>query len=196
MELGKSRKKGKLIIFSAPSGSGKTTLVHYVMEHLPNLSFSVSATSRPPRPGEKDGVDYYFLSVDEFKQKIKENAFVEWEEVYENQFYGTLRSEVEKIRQQGNSVVFDVDVKGGISIKKIYGDEALSLFVKPPSLSVLEERLRLRSTESEESLRKRLDRAAYELTFEPRFDKVVVNDNLEKARKEALEMVRRFIEKD
>ncbi len=189
-----SRKKGKLIVFSAPSGSGKTTLVHYVMARVPRLSFSVSATSRPPRPGEKEGVDYYFLSVEAFKQKIKENAFVEWEEVYENQFYGTLRSEVEKIRARGDSVVFDVDVKGGLSIKKIYGSEALAIFVKPPSLQVLEERLRKRSTENEASLRKRLDRAAFELTFEPQFDKVVVNDKLEKAQKDALSIVRNFLE--
>ena len=189
-----SRKKGKLIVFSAPSGSGKTTLVHYVMARVPRLSFSVSATSRPPRPGEKEGVDYYFLSVEAFKQKIKENAFVEWEEVYENQFYGTLRSEVEKIRARGDSVVFDVDVKGGLSIKKIYGSEALAIFVKPPSLQVLEEHLRKRSTENEASLRKRLDRAAFELTFEPQFDKVVVNDKLEKAQKDALSIVRNFLE--
>ncbi len=189
-------KNGKLIIFSAPSGSGKTTLVHYIMAHLPRLSFSVSATSRLPRPGEKNGVDYYFISTDEFKQKIKEDAFVEWQEVYENQFYGTLRSEVEKIRARSDSVAFDVDVKGGVNIKKIYGADALALFVKPPSLAVLEERLRHRSTESEESLRKRLDRAAYELSFEKLFDKVLVNDDLEKARKDALETVRDFIDKD
>lgn len=196
MTLTQNHKKGKLIIFSAPSGSGKTTLVRYIMAHLPRLSFSVSATSRLPRPGEKNGVDYYFISADEFKQKIKEDAFVEWEEVYENQFYGTLRSEVEKIRARGDSVAFDVDVKGGVNIKKIYGADALALFVKPPSLTVLEERLRHRSTESEESLRKRLDRAAYELSFEKLFDKVLVNDDLEKARKDALETVRNFIDKD
>ncbi len=193
-EAGNQKQKGKLIIFSAPSGSGKTTLVHYVMARIPHLAFSVSATSRPPRPGEKDGVDYYFLTVEEFKQKIRENAFVEWEEVYENQFYGTLRSEVEKIRDRGDSVVFDVDVKGGISIKKLYGSLALSIFVKPPSLQVLEERLRHRSTEDEKSIRKRLKRAAFELTFEGHFDKVVVNDELEKAQKAALEMVREFVE--
>jgi guanylate kinase len=187
-------KKGKLVIFSAPSGAGKTTMVHFIMSQLPYLSFSVSATSRPPRPGEKDGVDYYFLTVEEFKKKIKENAFVEWEEVYENQFYGTLRSEVEKIRHRGNSVVFDVDVKGGINIKKIYGKEALALFIQPPSLEVLEQRLRHRSTEDEESLQKRLKRAAYELTFAPYFDQVIVNDDLDKARMKALEVVRRFIE--
>ena len=196
MALTQYHKKGKLIIFSAPSGSGKTTLVRYIMAHLPRLSFSVSATSRLPRPGEKNGVDYYFISADEFKQKIKEDAFVEWEEVYEDQFYGTLRSEVEKIRARGDSVAFDVDVKGGLNIKKIYGADALALFVKPPSLAVLEERLRHRSTESEESLRKRLDRAAYELSFEKLFDKVLVNDDLEKARKDALETVRDFIDKD
>ena len=136
----------------------------------------------------------YFSQI--IKQKIKEDAFVEWEEVYENQFYGTLRSEVEEIRDRGDSVAFDVDVKGGLNIKKIYGADALALFVKPPSLAVLEERLRHRSTESEESLRKRLDRAAYELTFEKLFDKVLVNDDLGKARKDALETVRKFIDKD
>jgi len=191
-----NRKKGKLVIFSAPSGSGKTTLIRYVTAHLPGLSFSVSATSRLPRPGEKDGLDYHFISVKEFRQKIKENAFVEWEEVYKNQFYGSLRSEVEKIRERGDSVAFDVDVKGGLSIKKLYGDEALAVFVRPPSIAVLEARLRHRSTESEESIRQRLDRAAYELTFEKYFDKVLVNDNLEKSRREALKIVRDFIEKD
>jgi len=196
MDLIPSQKKGKLIIFSAPSGSGKTTLVHYVMEQIPHLTFSVSATSRSPRPGEKDGVDYYFMSVDDFKQKIKENAFVEWEEVYENQFYGTLRSEVEQIRQKGDSVIFDVDVKGGLNIKKLYGEKALAVFVKPPSLAVLEERLRHRSTESGENLHKRLERAAYELTFEDRFDKVLVNDDLKKSRQEAVEIVRNFISRN
>lgn len=196
MDLIPSQKKGKLIIFSAPSGSGKTTLVHYVMEQIPHLTFSVSATSRSPRPGEKDGVDYYFMSVDDFKQKIKENAFVEWEEVYENQFYGTLRSEVEQIRQKGDSVIFDVDVKGGLNIKKLYGERALAVFVKPPSLAVLEERLLHRSTESGENLHKRLERAAYELTFEDRFDKVLVNDDLKKSRQEAVEIVRNFISRN
>jgi guanylate kinase len=186
-------KRGKLIIFSAPSGSGKTTLVHYIMSKVPHVSFSVSATSRPPRPGEKNGVDYYFITVEEFKQKIEEDAFVEWEEVYENQYYGTLKSEVERIRQRGDSVIFDVDVKGGVSIKKMYGDEALSVFVKPPSLKVLEERLRHRSTEDEASIRKRLERAAYELTFEPYFDKTIVNDRLEEARQKALEIVTDFL---
>lgn len=192
----KNQKKGKLIIFSAPSGSGKTTLIRYVIAHLPRLSFSVSATSRLPRTGEKDGLDYHFISVQEFRQKVKENAFVEWEEVYENQFYGSLRDEVEKIRERGDSVAFDVDVKGGINIKKLYGDEALAVFVRPPSIAILEARLRHRSTEGEESIRQRLERAAYELTFEKYFDKVLVNDNLEKSRKEALEIVRDFIEKD
>jgi guanylate kinase len=192
----KNHKNGKLIIFSAPSGSGKTTLLRYVMTHVPQLSFSVSATSRPPRPGEKNGLDYYFISVEEFRQKIKEGAFVEWEEVYENQFYGSLRSEVEKIRERGDSVAFDLDVKGGINIKKRYGDEALAVFVRPPSIAVLDARLRHRSTESVESIRQRLDRAAYELTFEKYFDKVLVNDDLEKSRRDALEVVRDFIEKD
>ncbi len=192
----KNKKKGKLIIFAAPSGTGKTTLLRYVMARLPQLSFSVSATSRPPRAGEKDGIDYYFISCKEFKQKIKEEAFVEWEEVYENQFYGSLRSEVEKIRRRGDSVAFDVDVKGGVKIKQLYGDQALAVFLRPPSIAVLKERLRRRSTESEESIRQRLARATYELTFEKYFDKVLVNDNLENARKEALKIVRDFIERD
>jgi len=196
MSDSKNYKKGKLIIFSAPSGSGKTTLVRYVMAHLPQLSFSVSATSRSPRPGEKNGLDYYFITVQEFKQKIREDAFVEWEEVYENQFYGSLRSEVERIRERGDSVAFDVDVKGGVNIKKLYGDDALAVFVKPPSIAVLEARLHHRLTESEKSLRQRLDKAAFELTFEKYFDKVLVNDDLEKSRKEALQIVHDFIEKD
>ena len=196
MQQAKNHKKGKLVIFSAPSGSGKTTLLRYVMTQLPRLSFSVSATSRPPRPGEKNGYDYYFMSVEAFRQKIEEGAFVEWEEVYDNQFYGSLRSEVEKIRERGDSVAFDVDVKGGVNIKKMYGEEALAVFVRPPSIAVLEERLRHRSTESEESIRQRIERAAYELTFEKYFDKVLVNDKLEKARADALEVVRNFIEKD
>jgi guanylate kinase len=192
----KVNKKGKLLIFSAPSGSGKTTLVHYLIEQIPQLAFSVSATSRPPRPGEENGKDYFFLGIDDFKKKIEENAFVEWEEVYENQFYGSLKSEVERLRNEGQTVVFDVDVKGGLNIKKQFGGEALAVFVKPPSIKVLEERLRARSTEDEASLKKRISRASYELTFEPQFDAVIVNDQLEQAKQQSLRLVRSFLEKD
>ena len=186
-------KKGKLLIFSAPSGSGKTTLVHYLMKQFPELAFSVSATSRPPRPGEQDGKDYFFMTQDEFKQKIANHEFVEWEEVYENQFYGSLKSEVERLRNEGKTVVFDVDVKGGLNIKKQFGDEALAIFVKPPSLEILEKRLRARSTEDEASLKKRISRAGYEMEFEPQFDVVIVNDKLEEAQKQSVKLVRSFL---
>ncbi len=190
-------KKGKLVIFSAPSGSGKTTLVHYIMTQLPNLEFSVSATNREARPGEKDGVDYYYLSTDVFKEKVAGGEFVEWEEVYNNQLYGTLKSEVERIRNRGNSVVFDVDVKGGLSIKRIYGQEALAIFIRPPSIAVLKSRLHHRLTESEESISKRIARASYELEFEEKFDIVLVNDVLEKSKSCSLAVVKEFLnEKD
>lgn len=188
-------KKGKLLIFSAPSGSGKTTLVHYLMKQFPELAFSVSATSRPPRPGEQDGKDYFFMTQDEFKQKIANHEFVEWEEVYENQFYGSLKSEVERLRNEGKTVVFDVDVKGGLNIKKQFGDEALAIFVKPPSLEILEKRLRARSTEDEASLKKRISRAGYEMEFEPKFDVVIVNDKLDEAQKQSVKLVRSFLNK-
>lgn len=190
----KSRnKRGKLLIFSAPSGSGKTTLVHYLMKQFPELAFSVSATSRPPRPGEQDGKDYFFMTVNQFKQKIANQEFVEWEEVYENQFYGSLKSEVERLRNEGKTVVFDVDVKGGLNIKKQFGDEALAIFVKPPSLEVLEKRLRARSTEDEASLKKRISRAGYEMEFEPQFDEVIVNDKLDEAQEQSVKLVRSFL---
>jgi len=188
-----SNKKGKLLIFSAPSGSGKTTLVHYLMKRFSELAFSVSATSRPPRPGEKDGKDYFFMTVNEFKQKIANQEFVEWEEVYENQFYGSLKSEVERLRNEGKTVVFDVDVKGGLNIKKQFGDEALAIFVKPPSLEILEKRLRARSTENEASLKKRISRAGYEMEFEPQFDVVIVNNKLDEAQKQSVKLVRSFL---
>ncbi len=186
------RKKTKLIIFSAPSGAGKTTLVRYLMSKMPNLAFSISATSRKARKNEKDGKDYYFISVDEFKKKICEGAFVEWEEVYENQFYGTLIAEVERLRKLGKSIVFDVDVKGGLNIKRLYGDDALAIFVRPPSLDMLEQRLLMRSTEDGESLRKRLERVEEELLYASKFDVVVVNDNLQKAKKEVEKIARDF----
>ncbi len=190
------RKKTKLIILSAPSGAGKTTLVHHLMKKVPNLAFSISATSRKPRKGEVNGKDYYFISAEEFKKKIREGAFVEWEEVYENQFYGTLIAEVERLRKEGKHVVFDVDVKGGLSIKRLYGNDALAVFIKPPSMQVLEQRLRKRSTEDEESLKKRLARAEEELSFESRFDVTLINDDLEKAKKEIVEVVKQFVEKE
>ncbi len=188
--------KGKLIIFSAPSGAGKTTIVHWLMKQIPELAFSVSATSRPKRKGEKDGVDYHFLSAEEFKRKIRENAFVEWEEVYENQFYGTLISEVERLRKEGKHVVFDVDVKGGMNIKRLYGNDALSIFVQPPSIDELEKRLRARNTDSDESIRKRIKKAGYELQYTKHFDVVIVNDDLEKAEQKTLQIVKKFIEKE
>jgi len=191
--INKGIEKGKLVIFSAPSGSGKTTLVHYIMAQIPELEFSVSATNRKARPGEQDGVDYYFLDTETFKEKIANNEFVEWEEVYKDQYYGTLKSEVERIRKKGHSVIFDVDVKGGLNIKKIYGDEALAVFIRPPSIAVLESRLRHRSTESEESIKKRIDRASYELGFENKFDVVLVNDELEKSKSSSLSIVRNFL---
>ena len=191
--INKEVEKGKLVIFSAPSGSGKTTLVHHIMTQIPELEFSVSATNRKARPGEKDGVDYYFLDTEVFKEKIANDDFVEWEEVYDNQFYGTLKSEIERIREKGHSVIFDVDVKGGLNIKKIYGAEALAVFIRPPSIAVLESRLRHRSTESEESINKRIDRASYELGFENKFDVVLVNDELEMSKSSSLAVVKDFL---
>lgn len=185
--------KGKLIIFSAPSGSGKTTLVHHLLS-IPELqlAFSVSATSRAKRPNEADGKDYYFLSADEFRSRIEKGDFLEWEEVYENQYYGTLRSEIERIHSEGNTVIFDVDVIGGLNIKKQFGDAALAVFVQPPSVKELENRLKRRETESDESLAKRVDKAAEELKFSNQFDVVLVNDNLEVAKSDAEKLVANF----
>lgn len=183
----------KLIIFSAPSGSGKTTLVHHLLAQPElKLAFSVSATSRAKRPNETHGTDYYFLTPAAFKSKIENNEFLEWEEVYENQYYGTLRSEISRLHALGKSVVFDVDVVGGLNIKKQFGTDALAIFVQPPSIQELEKRLRSRSTESEESLQKRVEKAAEELRFAPKFDVVLVNDNLDQAKKEAEQLVANF----
>lgn len=187
-------KKGKLIIFSAPSGAGKTTLVRYLMSQIPNLSFSVSAASRKPRQNELDGKDYYFLNVDDFKKKIDESAFIEWEEVYKDHFYGTLSAEVDRIRNKGLHVIFDVDVKGGVNIKKFFEDEALAIFVRPPSIKELEKRLRDRATDSEKDIQTRIDKAAEELVFEKHFDTILVNDDLNTAKKEVIEVVSKFIE--
>ncbi len=188
-----ARKKGKLLIFSAPSGSGKTTLVRYLMNEVEGLEFSISACSRKPRKGEKNGVDYYFLSADEFREKIEKDEFVEWEEVYEDHFYGTLDSEVERIRNKGNHVVFDVDVKGGLSIKEQFGEEALAIFVKPPSINTLKQRLLKRNSETEKSLQARLKRVGFELGFENKFDVLIINDDLETAKKQAFSIVTEFI---
>jgi len=192
----KMSNQGKLVIFSAPSGAGKTTIVRQLLTEISKLEFSVSVASRPKRPNEIDGKDYYFIPVDEFKQKIKDNEFLEWEEVYENQFYGTLISEVERLRKEGKHVVFDVDVKGGMNIKRLYGNDALSVFVQPPSIEELERRLRARNTDSEESIRKRVKKAGYELQYAKHFDVVIVNDNLEEAQQKTLEVVTQFLGKE
>ncbi|HZJ73584.1 MAG TPA: guanylate kinase [Perlabentimonas sp.] len=185
---------GKLVIFSAPSGSGKTTIVRSLLQKMSNLEFSISACSREMRKCEVYGHDYYFLSPDEFKAKIDNNEFVEWEEVYTNSYYGTLKSELERIWAKGNHVAFDVDVKGGINLKKQFGDRALSIFIKPPSIEELQNRLEKRSTETPESLAKRLGKASEEMTYANKFDKIIVNDKLEEAIIETEEIVKKFIQ--
>lgn len=173
--------ENKMIILSAPSGSGKSTIIQYLLQKGFPLEFSISATTRSPRGSEKNGMEYYFYSVDEFKQKIQNNEFVEYEEVYENRFYGTLKAECDRIWQKGNVIVFDVDVAGGMRLKKLFGDKALSLFIKAPSVEVLRKRLEGRKTDSAEEIQKRLDKAAYEMQFADKFDKIVVNDDLTRA---------------
>src|SRR5690349_16360956 len=177
---------GKALIFSAPSGSGKTTIVKHLLKSNPDLGFSISASTRDKRGRtEKNGQDYYFLSPAEFKKKIDNDEFVEWEEVYEGNFYGTLKSEIDRIWNEGKNVIFDVDVKGGLNLKKYFGDKALSIFVKVPSLDVLKARLHDRATETEEQLSRRLFKAKFEMSFQDQFDKVLVNENLEKSLAEA-----------
>ena len=183
----------KLIIISAPSGSGKTTIVKEVLASDLKLKFSVSACSRKPRVNETNGKDYYFLSVDEFRQKIKNNEFIEWEEVYKDNFYGTLKTEVIRIWDSGYSVIFDVDVKGGLNIKRQYPEKSLAIFIKAPSVNELEKRLRDRSTDDEETIKKRVAKAEYELSFAQQFDKIIVNDNLEGAVKETYNIIKTFI---
>jgi len=183
----------KLIVISAPSGAGKTSIVHYLLKNIPELDFSVSACSREKRENETDGEDYYFLGVEGFKNKISENAFLEWEQVYKNQYYGTLSSEIERIWSEGNSVIFDVDVVGGLNIKKQYPVECLSIFIMPPSLEVLQERLVARASESAESLQKRLDKAEEEIAKKQEFDSIILNDNLDIACKKTMEVIRNFI---
>jgi guanylate kinase len=186
-------KSGKCVIFSAPSGAGKTTIVHALLDANIGLEFSVSACSRDPRPNEVNGTDYHFLGIEGFRQKIEENAFVEWEEVYTNNFYGTLRSEIERIWKNGHTVIFDVDVIGGLNLKKIFGDQALAIFVQPPSYEELEQRLRFRSTETEEKIAQRMSKAREELSYASKFDHILVNDHLENAIDSAKELVQEFI---
>jgi len=181
--------KNKAIIISAPSGAGKTTIVRHLLETNPRLEFSVSACSRPKRGSEVDGHDYFFLSVDEFRRKIKNNEFLEWEEVYPGSYYGTLRSEQERIWNSGKVPVFDVDVVGGDNLKKHFGDSALAIFIRPPSMQVLEQRLRDRATDDEESLQKRLAKAEQEMAYAAKFDAIVVNDDLERAIAETEELI-------
>ncbi len=185
--------KGKSIIFSAPSGAGKTTIVHHLLSKDFGLEFSISACSRSPRSHEVDGKDYYFLDVESFKKKIEEDAFVEWEEVYTNNFYGTLKSEMQRIWSKGKTVIFDVDVVGGLNLKKEFGDSAMAVFVQPPSFEELENRLRGRSTETEDKIRQRMEKAAKELAFAEEFDHILVNDNLLDAFKKAEKLVENFL---
>ena len=188
-------KKGKLLIFSAPSGSGKTTLVNHLMSEIPNLAFSVSATTRAPRGEEQNGVEYYFMSLEEFKQRVENDEFLEWEEVYPGRCYGTLKAVVAKMQDEGKHVAFDVDVVGGTNIKKFYGDEALSVFIQAPSIEVLRERLVNRQTDSIEEIEKRLAKAQWEMDFaQGKFDCTIINDDLETAKRDILEAVTNFIE--
>ncbi len=183
----------KLIVFTAPSGSGKTTIVRHILSIFTNTAFSVSATTRKRRPHEMHAKDYYYLSVETFKSWISMDAFAEWEEVYAGQFYGTPKSEIERITSCGKHVVFDVDVHGALSIKTLYPQETLTIFIKVPSMEILEKRLRLRGNDNEDSLKKRLERASYELTLEPQFDEVLVNDDLHLTLKEAEDIVQKFL---
>lgn len=183
----------KLLLFTAPSGAGKTTIVRHLLEKYDELAFSVSATTRERRAHETDGIDYYFLSAEEFRSRINKGDFVEWEEVYENQFYGTLQSEIERIWANGKHVIFDIEVKGATNIKQRYGDKALAVFVKPPSPEVLFERLRNRKTETPKSLRRRIARARFELGYESKFDRVLMNDELDQAFADAEAIVDEFL---
>ncbi len=185
---------GKCVILCAPSGSGKTSIAKYLLAQPElNLEFSVSATTREKRPGEENGKDYYFLTVEEFKQKIDTDEFVEWEEVYDGIFYGTLKSEIDRIWEAGKNVLFDVDVEGGISLTKYFGEKALAIFIQPPSIEELKKRLRKRGTETEEKIKQRIEKAAKEMEYSKWFDTIVVNDDLEKAQKEVALYVKTFL---
>ena len=183
----------KVIIFSAPSGSGKTTLVKHCLQHFPELEFSISCTTRNPRGTEKEGVDYHFISPEKFRQKIWEEAFVEFEEVYEDKYYGTLKSEVERIWNDGKTVIFDVDVKGGIALKNYFGEQALSIFIMPPSIQELERRLIARATDDADTIQTRVEKAEQEMTFQNEFDKILVNTDLETAKAEIEKLVSEFL---
>lgn len=189
--------KGRLLIFSAPSGSGKSTIVQWLMKEHPelNMHFSISCTTRAPRGTEQNGVEYFFISPAEFKEKIAQDAFVEYEEVYTDKYYGTLRSQVTEMTENGQNVVFDIDVKGGCNIKRQYGNKALSIFIQPPSIEELRRRLEGRATDAQEVIEQRLSKASYELTFADKFDIVIVNDDLEKAKADTLNAINEFLNK-
>jgi len=190
------KKEGKLIVFSAPSGSGKTTIVHYLLEQNElNLDFSISATSRKKRGTEENGKDYYFISLKDFHKHIKNNDFVEWEEVYTDNFYGTLKEEIHRIWAEGKHVIFDIDVIGGLNVKSQFPEQTLAIFVKPPSIKEMERRLRNRNTDSEEKIKERVAKAEKEMKYAQDFDRILVNDNLEEAKKEAYKIVKNFINK-
>jgi guanylate kinase len=190
-----STPKGKLIIFSAPSGSGKSTLVQYLLTQVPGFAFSISATSRAPRGAEKEGVDYYFLSLEEFQQRVAEEAFLEWEEVYPGQCYGTLKTEVEKSWSVGNAVGFDIDVVGGKNLKAQFGDQALALFIQAPSVEELERRLVARGTDSPEKIKLRIEKASWEMNQSEYFDHIIINDDLDRAKAEAKKLLVDFLAK-
>lgn len=195
LRRGGGRPQSRLIIFSAPSGSGKSTIVNWLMQEHPELklAFSISCTSRQPRGTERDGVEYFFVSPQEFRKRIDNDEFLEYEEVYEDRFYGTLKTQVDNQLKAGQNVVFDVDVKGGVNIKRFYGDRALSIFIQPPSINELRRRLESRATDAPQVIEDRLNKAAYELTFASQFDKVVVNDDLDKAKTETLQIIQEFL---
>lgn len=183
----------KLIIFSAPSGTGKSTIVRHLIDLDLNLQFSISATSREPRGDEKHGVEYFFISSDEFRKKIANNEFIEYEEVYDDRFYGTLKSNVDSILDEGKNVVFDIDCVGGLNVKKMYGDRALAIFIMPPSVEALRERLDKRGTDTPEVIEDRLSKAEYEMSFAPQFDIIIENDDFDKAKKEVYDVINSFI---
>ena len=189
--------KGRLLIFSAPSGSGKSTIVQWLMKEHPelNMHFSISCTTRAPRGTEQNGVEYFFISPAEFKEKIAQDAFVEYEEVYTDKYYGTLKSQVTEMTENGQNVVFDIDVKGGCNIKRQYGNKALSIFIQPPSIEELRRRLEGRATDAQEVIEQRLSKASYEITFADKFDIVIVNDDLEKAKADTLNAINEFLNK-
>ena len=191
-------KNGKCIIFSAPSGSGKSTIVQWLMAEHPELklAFSISATSRPPRGTEQHGVEYFFLSPEEFRSRIAAGEFLEYEEVYQDRFYGTLKEQVDNQLKAGQNVVFDVDVKGGCNIKEHYGSKALSVFIQPPSVEELRRRLIGRATDSMEQIEQRVAKAEYEMSFAPRFDRIVINDNLDEAKQQTLDTLRKFLSEE